>query len=355
MPDSAQVRSAVDAAEQAATAGDFTAAARHLHDALALQERELGPMHPDIASTLNNLGVVSERTGDFAEAERCYRRACEIVTAAFPAEHPFVETSRHNLEAFCQARALPVDVPPKFLPEPPRTAAPVVAPPAVAAPPPGVTAAPRPTPPPPSTPPSVEQKPGRLRAVPVVAAVVVVMAFVLWVNRGPRTDTNASAPVPGAVPATKASAPAATSTPTPAPAPPERAATRKPAPPAVAPPATARPPARDGSPAVVEAQLCRALTRGAEWTCARASDPASPGHMYFYTRVTTARDTTIVHRWYRNDRVQLTRELQIEANLGAGYRTYSHLVLDAGSAGQWRVELRTADGRVLREERFVVR
>ena len=148
----------------------------------------------------------------------------------------------------------------------------------------------------------------------------------------------------------------ATPAPTPTPAPPEpaAAATPKPAPPAVAPP-PARTPAGDGLPEVVEAQLCRALTRGAQWTCARASDPASPGHMYFYTRVTTARDTTIVHRWYRNDRVQLTRELPIGANVGAGYRTYSHLVLDAGSAGQWRVELRTTDGRVLSEERFVVR
>jgi len=37
MPDSDQVRSAVDAAEQAATAGDFKSAARHLHAALAIQ------------------------------------------------------------------------------------------------------------------------------------------------------------------------------------------------------------------------------------------------------------------------------------------------------------------------------
>lgn len=101
--------------------------------------------------------------------------------------------------------------------------------------------------------------------------------------------------------------------------------------------------------------MCRTLTRGAEWTCARAGDPVGPGHLYFYTRVTTPRDTVIVHRWYRDDRVQLNRELQIGANSGAGYRTYSHLVVDAKSAGQWRVELRTADGRVLREERFVVR
>ena len=338
MPDSAQVRSAVDAAEQAATAGDFNAAARHLRDALALQERELGPAHPDVASTLNNLGVVCERIGDDAEAERCYRRACEIVTAAFPPDHPFVETSRHNLEAFCEARALPVTVPalagpPVNAPSPPR-------------------AIPEPPPPRPISP-ALERKPGRLTLVPVVAAAVVVIASVLWFNRGRGDDISTS---PSAVSATRTSAPMTTPAPTPTPRrpSPRPLLTKKPAPPAVAPP-PARTPARDGSPEVVEAQLCRALTRGAEWTCARASDPASPGHMYFYTRVTTPRDTTIVHRWYRNDRVQLTRELPIGANVGAGYRTYSHLVLDAGSAGQWRVELRTTDGRVLREERFVVR
>ena len=206
MPDSAQVRSAVDAAEQAATAGDFNAAARHLRDALALQERELGPAHPDVASTLNNLGVVCERIGDDAEAERCYRRACEIVTAAFPPDHPFVETSRHNLEAFCEARALPVTVPtlagpPVNAPSPPR-------------------AIPEPPPPRPISP-ALERKPGRLTLVPVVAAAVVVIASVLWFNRGRGDDISTS---PSAVSATRTSAPMTTPAPTPTPAPPEPAA-----------------------------------------------------------------------------------------------------------------------------------
>ena len=183
MPDSAQVRSAVDAAEQAATAGDFSAAARHLQDALAIQERELGPAHPDVASTLNNLGVVCERTGDYAEAERCYRRACEIVTAAFPPEHPFGETSRHNLEEFCKARALPVNVPPKVKPAPPPPPAPVMPPrPALAPPPVNAPAPPPVTPPPlPTRPasPALEHKPGWRVLVPVVAAAVVVIALVL--------------------------------------------------------------------------------------------------------------------------------------------------------------------------------
>jgi hypothetical protein len=353
MPDSDQVRSAVDAAEQAATAGDFNAAARHLHDALAVQERELGPAHPDVASTLNNLGVVCERIGDYAEAERCYRRACEIVTATFPPEHPFVETSRQNLEEFCKARALPVDIPQRFAPEPRPMPAPVVPPPTLAQAPVDAPSRPHATPPPlpRPVPRALEPKPGRLPLVPVIAAAVIVIASVLWFNRGRGDDISTS---PSAVTAAKTPAQMVPPSPTPAPPASAAAATPRPDPTAVAPP-PARTPARDGSPAVVEARLCRALTRGAEWTCARASDPASSGPIYFYTRLTTAHDTTVVHRWYRDDRVQLTRELPIGANVGAGYRTYSHLMLDAGSAGQWRVELRTTDGRVLREERFVVR
>ena len=125
MSDSERLQAAVASAEQAAIAGDFSAAARHLRDALALQEAELGPSHPDVASTLNNLGVVCERTGNDAEAERCYRRACEIVSAAFPPEHPFVQTSRQNLAAFCESHHValepPAPAPPKLI-APPKAA-----------------------------------------------------------------------------------------------------------------------------------------------------------------------------------------------------------------------------------------
>ena len=64
----------VDEAERAAGAGDFASAKRLLLKALAIQEAGLGPNHPDLANTLNNLGVVSERTSDVDEAERWYRR-----------------------------------------------------------------------------------------------------------------------------------------------------------------------------------------------------------------------------------------------------------------------------------------
>jgi hypothetical protein len=48
-------------------------------------------------------------------------------------------------------------------------------------------------------------------------------------------------------------------------------------------------------------------------------------------------------------------ELQIRANPSNGYRTYSRFRVDQQSPGDWRVELRTRDGILLREERFIVR
>jgi hypothetical protein len=47
--------------------------------------------------------------------------------------------------------------------------------------------------------------------------------------------------------------------------------------------------------------------------------------------------------------------LRVEANPGDGYRTYSRSTISRENAGDWRVELRSADGTVLHEERFTVR
>src|SRR5690242_7007482 len=109
MPEKVEEQSASADAERAAAAGDFVSAARHLRALLARQESERGPTDPDLANTLNTLGVVSERTGDVAEAERCYRRAYAIVSAALPVDHPLVATSRENLTSFCDAQGIPLE------------------------------------------------------------------------------------------------------------------------------------------------------------------------------------------------------------------------------------------------------
>ena len=77
--------------------------------------------------------------------------------------------------------------------------------------------------------------------------------------------------------------------------------------------------------------------------------------MFFYTQVKSATATTIEHRWYQGDRLRQAVQLRIHANPGAGYRTYSRNTINRERAGDWRVELRSADGTVLHEERFTVR
>ena len=98
----------LDLAERSAIAGDLASADELLRSAARIQEDELGPLHPDLANTLNNLAIVVEKIGRLADAETSYRRAAAIASASLPADHPMVADSRQNLEDFCRARGLPI-------------------------------------------------------------------------------------------------------------------------------------------------------------------------------------------------------------------------------------------------------
>src|SRR5437667_6556461 len=122
MPDTREPRSVIEAAEQAAAVGDHSAAERLLREAALLQEASLGPFHPDLANTLNNLGVMCEFADKPADAELCYRRAYAIAITVLEPDHPFVATSRKNLTDFCEARGIIVEPPApvaETAPEPP--------------------------------------------------------------------------------------------------------------------------------------------------------------------------------------------------------------------------------------------
>ena len=130
MPEPREARSIIENAEQAATAGNYASAEDLLREAAALQEQTLGPNHPDLANTLNNLGIVCEMTDNPIDAEHYFRRAHAIAIATLAPDHPFVATSRKNLHDFCAARGRPVELPPS----PPAVAAWLDAPAPVAAP-----------------------------------------------------------------------------------------------------------------------------------------------------------------------------------------------------------------------------
>lgn len=172
----------------------------------------------------------------------------------------------------------------------------------------------------------------------IVIAAIVLVVLLLLVLRG-RTGSTAT---------TDASAAAATPPPA--------------APPAAAPPAADRSAARGrgaaasgGFPNVVNPRLCRSLETGdGEWNCDRATSPVRAGALIFLTRVRSDQNTTVQHRWYRGQELVRSAQLRVLASPTEGYRTYSRYFVTAGAA-EWRVELRTSDGAVLHEEKFVVR
>jgi hypothetical protein len=117
-------------------------------------------------------------------------------------------------------------------------------------------------------------------------------------------------------------------------------------------------PAATSTIAIVRAEVCRNFlprTGGAEWRCERVEGATTPGPLAFYTRLRSPRAATVEHRWYRNDRIDHRARLRIGSNTGDGYRTFSRNTIAAAEAGDWRVELRTADGTLLHEARFTVR
>ena len=108
---------------------------------------------------------------------------------------------------------------------------------------------------------------------------------------------------------------------------------------------------------VLNAQLCSALEkRGSpDWQCAPAGGDLQPGTYIFYTRLLTNAETTVEHRWYHGGRVHQVMRLRVTASPGSGYRTFSSNTVSPERAGDWKVELRAADGSLSQEERFIVR
>ena len=362
-------QSIIQAAERAAAAGSFGSAEKLLREAARLQEASLGPRHPDLANTLNNLGIVCEMTRKFDDAEQYFRRAVSIARTSLPPEHPFVTTSHNNLRDFCEARGKTVEPPaPVPPPEPPPEAIPPVVEAASSAPeaiprveeetppvPEAESAAPEVSPEEPAAPEASdagpEAKPAAaqtatdpaledpvltskkffyrvaLGALGPIAMLMVVLAIGLPRLGAPELAVPSRAVAADAPPTT---------------APTQQA---RPTTPAVESPAaidTARP-------IVIRAGLCGELDA---WSCDPADRPVPPGPLFFYTQIKSTSATTIQHRWYQDNRLRQSVDLRIEANQTAGYRTFSRYLMQIDSGGNWRVEVRSQDGVLLDEERF---
>ena len=57
----------------------------------------MGDEHPDVASSLNNLGVLCSNIGDYQSAESFYKQSLAIKKKAFGEKHPNLVLSLDNL------------------------------------------------------------------------------------------------------------------------------------------------------------------------------------------------------------------------------------------------------------------
>jgi CHAT domain-containing protein/tetratricopeptide (TPR) repeat protein len=84
-------------AELLRASGDYAAARPLAERALAVREQALGPAHPEVGLSLNNLAALLEEAGDPVAARPLHERAIALWEAALGPAHPLVATSVNNL------------------------------------------------------------------------------------------------------------------------------------------------------------------------------------------------------------------------------------------------------------------
>ena len=57
---------------------------------LAIREKELGPDHPSVGTSLNNLATLYQDQGNYAKAEPLLKRSLAIIEKAHGPDHPDV-------------------------------------------------------------------------------------------------------------------------------------------------------------------------------------------------------------------------------------------------------------------------
>jgi CHAT domain-containing protein/Tfp pilus assembly protein PilF len=77
--------------------GKYDEALRVTERGLEIREKVLGPDHPDVAASLNNVALLYFSQGDYPKAEPVYQRALAIREKALSPDHPDVAAMLHNL------------------------------------------------------------------------------------------------------------------------------------------------------------------------------------------------------------------------------------------------------------------
>ena len=71
--------------------------------ALEVAKQNVGPDHPDVATSLNNLALLYYARSDYAKAVPLYKRSLVITVKSLGPDHPDVATGLENLAALYRA------------------------------------------------------------------------------------------------------------------------------------------------------------------------------------------------------------------------------------------------------------
>jgi tetratricopeptide (TPR) repeat protein len=94
------------AGRMAYTLGRYGDAEHLLEQSLAIRKKALGPEHPDVATSLNNLAILYGAQGLYAKAEPLYQQSLDIRQKALGPEHPDVAMSLTGLASLYHTQGL---------------------------------------------------------------------------------------------------------------------------------------------------------------------------------------------------------------------------------------------------------
>lgn len=83
--------------------GNFERAVIAAQKAIEIAEANVGPGHPYVAISLNNLALLYSKEGEYAKAEPLYNRSLAIWEKALGPEHPYVVNCLNKLSRLYQA------------------------------------------------------------------------------------------------------------------------------------------------------------------------------------------------------------------------------------------------------------
>ncbi|CAF3845736.1 unnamed protein product [Didymodactylos carnosus] len=77
--------------------GDYSKALDYYEKTLELKLKTLGPNHPSVATTYNNIGLVYNAMGDYSKALDYYEKTLELELKTLGPNHPSVATTYNNI------------------------------------------------------------------------------------------------------------------------------------------------------------------------------------------------------------------------------------------------------------------